>query len=155
MAVRRENRQKQNDRVPLVLTYLSHLPDIHNIVNSNMHILHQTDTMKKIFKKPSLVAYRREANLVDVLIHGKLNSVLNKEDRQMTVPCGEESCKFCPHVCTPRRFSSTNGDEYEILMGGHCNTSNVFYLLSCRVCENSVYFDETIGELKQRVKDHL
>lgn len=42
-ALSRKNRQKQNDSVPLVLTYASHLPDIHNIVKSNMHILHKSD----------------------------------------------------------------------------------------------------------------
>lgn len=154
-ALRRKNRQKQNDRVPLVLTYSSHLPDIHNIVKSNMHILHKSDRMKKVFKKPSLVAYRRGANLADVLIHGKLNKMMSKEDRHKTIPCGEESCKVCSHVCTSRRFSSTNGDEYEILMGGNCNTRNVVYLLSCRRCENSVYVGETERALKQRVKEHL
>lgn len=52
--------------------------------------------MKKVYKKPSLVAYRRGANLANVVIHGKLNKMLKKEDRQNTVPCGEESCKICP-----------------------------------------------------------
>ena len=54
--------------------------------------------MNKASKKPSLVAYRRGANLADVPIYGKLNKMMNKEDRNKTVPCGEERCRVCPHV---------------------------------------------------------
>ena len=80
--------------------------------------------MKKILKKPSLVAYRRGANLADVLIHGKLNKMMNKENSNKTVPCGEGGCRVCPHVNASRSFYSTNGDAYEILKGGDCNTRN-------------------------------
>ena len=97
-ALKRKNRKKQNDRIPLVLTYPSHLPDIHNIVRSKMHLLYRSEKMKKIFKKPPLVAYRRGANLADVLIHGKLNKIMNKENSNKTVPCGEAGYSVCPHV---------------------------------------------------------
>ena len=94
-ALKRKNRKKQNDRVPLVLTYSSYLPDIHNIVRSKMHLLYRSEKMKKVFKKRPLVAYRRGANLADVLIHGKLNTMVNKEDSNK---CGEEGCRVCPHL---------------------------------------------------------
>lgn len=40
-------------------------------------------------------------------------------------------------------------------MGGNCDTRNAVYLLSCKVCENSVYVGETERALNQRVKGHL
>ena len=135
-ALKRKNRKKQNDTVVLVLTYSRHLPDIHNIVRSKMHLLYKSEKMKKIFKKPPLVAYRRGANLADVLIHGKLNKMMNKENSNKTVPCGEAGCSVCPHVNASRSFYSTNGDEYEILKGGDCNTRNVVYLLSCKIVKS-------------------
>ena len=38
-----------------------------------------------------------------------------------------------------------------MMMGGHCNTRNVVYLLSCTVCESSVYVGETERALKERM----
>ena len=133
-ALEKKNRKKQNDRVPLVLTYSSHLPNIQNIVRPKMHLLYRSEKMKKVFKKPTLVAYCRGGNLADVLIHGKLNKMMNKEDSNKILPCGEEGCRVCPHVNASRSFYSTNGDEYEILKDGDSDTRNVVYLLSCKMC---------------------
>ena len=80
---------------------------------------------------------------------------MNKENSKKTVPCGEEGCRVCPHVNASRSFYSTNGDEYEILKGGECNTRNVVYLLSCKMCKKSVYVGETERTVKQRVKELL
>ena len=134
-ALKRMNRKKQNDRVPLVLTYSSHLPDIHSIVRSKMHILYRSEKMKKVFKKPPLVAYHRGANLEDVPMHGNSNKIMNKEDRNKTVPCGEERCKVFSHINPSRSFYSTNGDEFETLNGGDCKSRNVVYFLSCKRCK--------------------
>ena len=79
--------------------------------------------MEEVFKKPPLAAYHRGANLADLLIHDKLNKMMNKEDRNKTVPCGEERYRVCVHVNASRSFYSTNGDEYEILKGSDCNTT--------------------------------
>ena len=47
------NTKKQNNRVPLVLTYSKALPDIHTILRKNMKTLYKSERMKNVFKRTS------------------------------------------------------------------------------------------------------
>jgi hypothetical protein len=40
---------KQNNRVPLVITYSKALPNIHEILKKNIKILYNSEKMKRIF----------------------------------------------------------------------------------------------------------
>lgn len=57
------NTRKQNNRVPLVITYSKALPNIHDILGKNMIILSQSDKMKKVFNQPPIVSFRRDKTL--------------------------------------------------------------------------------------------
>lgn len=65
--------RKQNNRVPLVITYSKALPNIHDILGKNMIILSQSDKMKKVFNQPPIVSFRRDKNIKDILVHRKHN----------------------------------------------------------------------------------
>lgn len=65
--------RKQNNRVPLVITYSKALPNIHDILRKNMIILSQSDKMKKVFNQPPIVSFRRDKNIKDILVHRKHN----------------------------------------------------------------------------------
>lgn len=110
--------------------------------------------MKKVFKKTLFDGYRRGTNLADVLIHGKLNKMLKKEGRDKAMPCGEERYNIRSHVGTSGTFYKIDGERYKTQKSGDCNTKNVVYMLSCKVCDRSVYLGETEGAMKQRVKEH-
>ena len=71
-----KRKYKKEERVPLVLTYSRHLPDIHKIVRRHLHVLHRSDRMAKVFPIPPIVAYRRDKNLCDFLVRGKTNRAL-------------------------------------------------------------------------------
>ncbi|WP_179117283.1 hypothetical protein, partial [Solemya velum gill symbiont] len=81
---------KDTDRVPLILTYSHLLPNIPNIVNKHTRVLHQSERMKTIFDQPPIVAYRRDNNLCDVLVHGKTNRVLRCDWEEC-----REGCECC------------------------------------------------------------
>ena len=66
------NKQK---RVPLVVTYSRHLPDLHKISRDHMPLLHKSPDMQQIFNEPPLIAYRRDRNLNDIIVHGKHNRI--------------------------------------------------------------------------------
>ena len=63
------NQPKNSDRIPLVLTYSDALPNIHSILWKHMNTLHRSDELKEIFPTPPLVAYRRDKNLREIIIH--------------------------------------------------------------------------------------
>ena len=51
-----------------IITYNPALPNIHNIIQSNLPILHTDENMKKIFPSKSIkTLYKREKNLKQIL----------------------------------------------------------------------------------------
>ncbi|MES9884726.1 MAG: GIY-YIG nuclease family protein [Sedimenticola sp.] len=154
-ALKKTKKKEAKNRVPLVLTYSSHLPDIHHIIHNRTHLLHKSKRMADVFKEPPLVAYRRGQNLGDVLIHGKFNRIFGAKGRNNNAPCGEPKCTICPYFDPADSFTSVNGVKYKITRGGTCNTRNVVYLLSCKVCHCSQYVGETERSLKERAKEHI
>ena len=68
--------KEATDSVPLVLTDSSLLPNVHESVNKHLHVLYQSERMEEVFAKPPFVAYRRDINLCDTLIHGKTNKTV-------------------------------------------------------------------------------
>ena len=63
--------RKKMDRVPIVLTYIKQLPNVHSIVRQPMDTLYSSKRMREVFKEVPIVAYRRDRNLGDLLVHGK------------------------------------------------------------------------------------
>ena len=61
------------DRGPLVLTYFSLLPNIHEIEYKHLHVPYQRKRMQEVFVKAPLVDYIRGTNLCDTWVHGKTN----------------------------------------------------------------------------------
>ena len=58
-ALKKNEKNNQEDRVPLVMTYHPDLPKLHEILRCHLSILHVSERMKKVVQNPSLVAYRR------------------------------------------------------------------------------------------------
>ena len=50
---------------------------------------------KVIFTKPPLMAFRRDSNLRDILVHSKLKK---REDNPGNYPCKHPRCRTCNHV---------------------------------------------------------
>ena len=75
------NTKKQNNRVPLVITYSKALPNIHEILKKNMKILYNSEKkMKRIFDEPPIVSYKRDNNIKDILVHRKHNLQFNGKE---------------------------------------------------------------------------
>ena len=134
-------RQNKTDRVPLVLTYSSFLPDVRKILQQKRKILHGSDNLKKLFPQNSLLAYRRGRNLRDDLVHRKTRRVLHGSDR------GREDCGKKCVICM--RMYEGDGK----IQGGQkvcfhdqtigCKSSNVIYGIWCEICQKVVYVAET------------
>ncbi|XP_058872877.1 uncharacterized protein LOC117966565 isoform X1 [Acipenser ruthenus] len=73
-----KNRDKKVKRVPLIMTYSKLLPNISKIVWKHLRILHNSEKLKKVFLKAPVVAFKREANLGDILVHSKHKRIIDR-----------------------------------------------------------------------------
>ena len=68
-------KSKRIKRIPLVLTYSHLLLNIHRIVSKHTRLLHESERMRQVFQELPIVAFRRDRNLSDTLVHSKTNRV--------------------------------------------------------------------------------
>ena len=73
---------KKENRLSLVITYMRSLSDIGELVRKHVGISHNSVRMRKCFPAQPLVAFKRDRNLADVLVYGKLNRTLRSTDSQ-------------------------------------------------------------------------
>ena len=66
------NRKKVFERVPLVLDFHATLLGIGRKMHEGLVILHASSDMKRIFKEPPMVNFRRPKNLKDELVRSKV-----------------------------------------------------------------------------------
>ena len=146
--LKEKRKDKNEERVPLVLTYSRHLPDIHKIVRRHMHVLRKSEKMARVFQTPPIVAYRRDKNLCDVLVHGKTNKALKRVDNTC-------SCRVCQAVLKDDIWNSTSDEAFKTVQTASCSDRNVVYALICSRCNKTVYVGETERSLKERTEEHL
>ena len=96
------------------------------------------------------MAYRRDANLCDALVHSKTNRTIQTNERS----CPEE-CEYCKIIsCGP--IQDTNKcDSYNTQKDVNCGTRNVVYGIICTRCDVVAYVGETGRQLKERMTEHL
>ena len=138
---RSEARQKQTkqDKVgPLkfITSYNPALPNIHNIIQNNLSILHTDENMKKIFPSKSIkTLYRRGKNLTKIL-SPSLFPAKPKNSESCITSC--KKCDICKnYLITDNKFKcKVTGRFYNVKGNLRCNSSNVIYLISCKNSED-------------------
>jgi hypothetical protein len=101
---------------------------VHNIIKNNMRVLYRSERMHRLFQKPTMAAYRRDRNLGDILIRGKLNKIQKQFDRGFGC---DKQCRVCDvltqqdsiHATRSRKALELNTQEYG------CKTRNVIYAI--------------------------
>ena len=140
--------KKDNSRrVPLVLTYSKLLPDVLNILRKHQTTLHQSERMREVFKEPPLLAYRRDRNLCDVLVHRKTDRILGRKDEQC-------ACDICKSVIKDHILDTKGEKCFNVIKDATCKDRNLIYALFCNRCEKTVYVGETERTLKERTIEH-
>ena len=66
------------------------MPDIAKVLHRHIGILRKSKRMQEVFKEEPMAAYKRDRNLADILVHGKL-----KRD----MPRQRPRCKADSIVC--------------------------------------------------------
>ena len=119
----------------MVVTYHPGLPNIGAILRELQPLLHCSDKCRKAVKEIPMMAFRRPKSLGDYLVHAKLQSTRSEDKPGGTVQCGDRRYHVCEHLKIGDSFTSKGtGKTYSINYELNCNSSNVVYLLCCRVC---------------------
>ncbi|KAH3734743.1 hypothetical protein DPMN_041188 [Dreissena polymorpha] len=93
--------------------------------------------MREVFSEPPLVAYRRDRNLCDTLVHNKTSKA-----NFITHTC-ETNCTYYTKL-TRNDIPDTDGRiSYSTCHSITCHTRNVVYSLGCNRCQSVVYVGET------------
>ena len=68
-----QQKQKAATRIlPFVTQYRSSVPNLKHILMQNWHLIQQQPLLRRIFKDPPIVSYRRGRSLKDILVRSKL-----------------------------------------------------------------------------------
>jgi hypothetical protein len=143
----RQKQNKQDTRVPLVVTFKQQLPNISEIVRKHMKTLYKSEKMQRVFSSPPIVSYRRDTNIGDILVHGKLNKIA-RERGEIQRLCCKTVCKGCQGLQKGAITYSTQPQNQK------CQLTNVIYGLTCSDCEKIVYVGETGRAVAERYKEH-
>ena len=97
------------ERLPLTVTYNRTLPDLKTIIDKNWHILQIEPKLKETFAEPSILAFKRNKNLKDIIGGNKVfdnKRILNvkKFNKGKRQPCFTRSVKLC---CKKLKICST------------------------------------------------
>ena len=91
--------KSKTDRVPLVLTYSKGLLHVREIIKKKMTVLQRSEKMKKGFIKPPILAFRRDKNLKDILVHKSI--ILCFLNRNISVNLAVGTVLFVRMFVTP------------------------------------------------------
>ena len=154
-AINKWSRMDREEMVPLVLTYHPAFNLLWKIVRKHYSILENSEEHRNVFSQPPFIAFRRCKNLKDILVRSKLYSRGTGDAySQGCSSCGGKRCQVCKHVCVTDTFCfSATGKQYKINFDFDCNSSNVVYLLECRVCHKQ-YVGSTVTPFRIRFNNY-
>ena len=142
-------------RLPFVVTYHPCLPNIGGILRELHPLLHLSSRCKQAIKDLPLMAFRRPKSLRDYLVRAKLRP-LDRGSAGMrgTHNCASNRCDVCNYLIVGDSFSShVTSTSYTINHSLDCNSRNVVYLISCKVC-GFQYVGSTTTKFRLRFNNH-
>ena len=115
----------------------------------------QDNYLKECFKKPPLIAFRRQANIRNFLIKSKVSpppKPYPRRDKIGMTKC-TKSCTACPYVQKGKSIKIAEDKLWKITKNLSCEYYNVVYLLECQKCGQR-YVGTTGRQLKHRLAEH-
>ena len=146
-----DNIQVSNDEKRLVfpITYHPMNAKVTKIVKENCRKL-ATDEVGDFFEQPPMVAYRRDKNLKDILVHSKLRQ---RTEDTGTKECGRNRCRTCNHVHKEKLIVGPR-NTFRINASFTCESKGVIYAIICKKC-GELYVGETGRRMSDRFTEHL
>ena len=149
------NTQPPCDRIPFTVTYHPQLPNIGVLLKELHPLLQLSDRCNQAVPHVPMMALRRPKNLQDYLVRAKLRPVSNSDrGTKGTMHCKSNRCDVCNYVTPSSSFTShTTKRSYNINYQLDCNSNNVVYLITCKVC-GLQYVGSTSTKFRLRFNNH-
>ena len=126
------------DRIPFTVTYHPRLPNIGGFLNELHPLLQLSDRCNQAVPHVPMMAFRRPKNLQDYLVRAKLWPLCNRNRVNIgTMHCKSNRCDIdvSNYVVSSSSFTShTTKRSCNINYQLDCNSNNVVYLITCKVC---------------------
>ena len=137
-----------SERTTFAITFSSALGSLPKQIHSFLPVLTSTETGKAAFSSPPMIAFRRNRNLRDSLVHTSFTS-------PVTPRCGpcNRPCILCPNMeSTNTKYMNRARATHNIIGRSDCRSEKVIYCITCKEC-NEQYIGKT-EDLQKRMNNH-
>ena len=146
-------------RTFLISTYQDGGAPLKGVVDSNWDSLGASKTTKSIYNTKLTHGYKRPKNIKDYLVKARTDYHPDRppESRDNTNRnyCSTPNCDLCVKIDRSGSVTSkTTGRTHKTMWNVTCKSSNVIYILTCKIC-GMQYVGQTQRELGKRLDEHL
>ena len=132
------------------------LPDVKDILQKYMPLLHQSVTMKTVVPDLPLISFSQPRNLCRSLCRAKLRQTasVNDEPSRPSQGCGKSRCKLCLSLTCSDYISSTASNKTFQCHSENtrCDSKWIIYVIFCPIC-NLLYVGHC-NKLRARMNGH-
>ncbi len=111
-----KNRNAENSRIALVLTYHPALNKVYEILQNCLATLCVDDEHRRLFEGRIFLSFRRAKNLKDTLVRSTLSSNVEERVENGSFKCnGRKSCQICSVIKKENTFSHSDNSKVFII----------------------------------------
>ena len=157
VALRKASKPSQKEGPIFAVTFDPRLPSLGNIMAKHWRsMVSRNKYLEEVFKRPPLIAYKRQQNLRGHLVRAKVAPAKGPYPKRNIVgmkKCGQ-NCTVCPYIKECKSVK-INGIEWKINRTLNCKSFNVVYAIICTTgnCKKT-YIGETKRLLRIRLDNH-
>ena len=121
--------------LPFAVTFNPALPNIRQVISSNLNILRSSQRCQAAFPSPPLISYRRCNNPRDIPVRAKHRRPLPSAPGSFR--CNRRRCKMCRFIkerTTSYTFFATN-EQKSLRHQITCSSSNLVFMIQCTKCK--------------------
>ena len=140
-----------DNRITLVLNYHPALTKVYEILQKAHRYALKSQRLTAVLPSPPRLAFRNAKTFKDHLVRSKLKTTYEKPE--VTI-CGRKNCEICYILHQGDTFESSNsGKQHKINFSFNCNSRNVVYLLTCKICEKQ-YVGSAVTKFRSRFNQY-
>ena len=140
----------------MVTVYNPIIKNLEIVIRNNVPILYKDPEMKNMFPEGSInITYKRGKSLRE-LIFPSIFPQAQVQSRSIVSKCKSERCDICQNcfVCKDEFTCTVTGKTYKVRGKLFCTSSNVIYLISCKLCKEQYVGSAFKDNFKSRFRVH-